>query len=854
MFPLSDDMYYQLCSQGPYNNPNYPFYPMNGVGMPLPGGEFTAYAKNKGDSTVFEGKGKSLHITEYGNILATTYFQALYDPHFVLPLYVNGRLEPCRFYPGHSAIASYCESREMPRPDIFLGPRPSPVMLIGKWPSRDEAACGLHMTGSAYDHVWDVCDELDIQPAELQRWYVTSLVKFSNPDQNGGSKFPKSWIKECLPILHQELRIVRPRYILCFGADVSRIITSMAAECPNGLGDEGMRGRVVQINYPTLRQDDRQWFAVSQVMSAMHPSKVHHAPELKDDLRRSISDFIRLTHGVEIGGKEKNLDHRVIDNVEELKVVVDQILASTDPKRHIVAVDAEWHGKHHFDAGSYLRTIQFSNKEKFAVCVKLHEAGGVPAFQPNINAAISELSRLFLDPKIRIGGHFLRSDIPWIRQHTGIDLRPKYKASDSYETCLTAGGWETSLAEHALNETGLLGLEVLRAKYTDAPPYEKLLDVWLRTYCEQHGIERKDLEGFGEWDSPDFYSYACYDADVTYRIIQRLFELLPADRNKVDCRRPYWISHSASLPVLEMEENGMCVDQDRVLELSQTFTEGRNILTERLREMVNWPLFNPGSDEHCRAMLFGSQFGRAPAPLGWPDVYPEPDELKADAIKRVERAMKRNELVPTNDGLQHYIYVMPRTAQLQNLTPIVTTGDKPQSWEKVVENKEEDRFSPSTGREVLGTLGHTNKAALVLRDIRYLSKALQTTLRPPNIAKTTNEYETADDGSYVYDKGLLSFRCADGRVHTHIKQTMETGRASSSKPPLQNLANRREDDFRYILGTLSEESKLVGRYTDWIPYPMYPHSQRTIFRAGPGCVLMESDYTGAELAGIMWMA
>ena len=127
----------------------------------------------------------------------------------------------------------------------------------------------------------------------------------------------------------------------------------------------------------------------------------------------------------------------------------------------------------------------------------------------------------------------------------------------------------------------------------------------------------------------------------------------------------------------------------------------------------------------------------------------------------------------------------------------------------------------------MGILGQQHPLAAKVRDIRFLGQMLKTVLRPP---------EEKEDGTREYTSGLLSHVSSDDRIHTHLLQTMETGRFSSSRPNLQNISKRREDDYKRILG---------DRYL----YPI-----RTVFTAKPGHVFIEADYTGAELAGIMWMS
>lgn len=80
-----------------------------------------------------------------------------------------------------------------------------------------------------------------------------------------------------------------------------------------------------------------------------------------------------------------------------------------------------------------------------------------------------------------------------------------------------------------------------------------------------------------------------------------------------------------------------------------------------------------------------------------------------------------------------------------------------------------------------------------------------------------------------YKSGLLSYTCSDNRIRTKIFQTKETGRFSSSDPPLQNLSKRREEDIKKIFGS------------------EYKYPIRAMFCSTPGYVFLKRDYSGAEL-------
>jgi len=847
-FPLTDADRWRLHQTGPFDIQGYPFYPLLSPEMPPPGPNFLKFAR---DITNGEDDSRPAPVkatrqspalpAHASSTLSTLYWQALYDPYFALPIAVGERTVWCKFIPGHL----YKSPAD--------GPRPADVMVIGKHPGRDEETECQHFVGPTSQHFWNACEQIGIPDAELQGWYLTNIVRFNNPDPNKAT-LPSSWLADCAPVFAEELRIVRPRYILCLGAEASKAVI--------GYNVDQMRGRVEQLRYPIHLPGEPPEFCVAQVMTATHPARVHREPERMDDLRSTIHSFYRLTQGYEIGAKERDLDHGVIFTESELSDIVDQILdeARQNPEYRWLAVDAEWHGDKPWIPNAYLRTIQFSHKEKFARCVALRHAGGAEAFDTGVEGVTRQLRRLFLDPIMRIGGHFLRADIPWIHHFTGIDLREKYAPADTPERCPHEGGWDTSLMEHAVCETALLGLDILRAKYTTAPAYEVALTKWLKKYCSLHGIEEKDIDGFGDWEGEDFYYYALMDADVTRRIVTKLRKALDADRFQHDCWKPYWRTHSASLAVLEMEVTGLRADPKRVDDLANTYAMARGAIVQHLRELIRWPTFNPNSDQQCRVMLFGEQFGgRKEMEPGLPDIRPLPYESLTDAVKRVKKDIREGRVAKRPDGEVHWGYLKPEGALTLDLTPITSTGKRPKAWEKVVAKKETDIYKPSTGRETLGILGHKNPVVSVLRDIRFLTKALQTVLREPETDPDTGERLRDDSGEYVFEKGLMSYRGPDGKVHTRIRQTMETGRSSSSSPPLQNQTSRREDDYKAMLGYWGVDKdtglpKPEGRYLKLLGEPRYQWPQKTIFTADPGYVLINSDYTGAELAGIMWLA
>ena len=189
------------------------------------------------------------------------------------------------------------------------------------------------------------------------------------------------------------------------------------------------------------------------------------------------------------------------------------------------------------------------------------------------------------------------------------------------------------------------------------------------------------------------------------------------------------------------------------------------------------------------------------------------------------------------------------------MKPVKTTGTRGKLWAQVERRKEAHKYSPSTDKETLGILGLYNETALQLRDIRLIDQVLKSVFRPPTvIARDTDKAQGAialdAAGHRVYDGGVASYITHDGRLRSWFLQTMETGRASSSRPPLQNLSKRREDDYGRIIGDSHKypvrsfiTSNLSKEYSSSIPDVITEPS-----------VFVEADYTGAELMSIAIMA
>lgn len=812
-------------------------YPLDAPGMPVPGTDFIATADAAGEEkTLVTGKGKTIALESYSPQLLELYKRVLYSPGtFGVRMTVRqNQKNLLRVVAGHK----WGETTP-------TGPEPADVMVIGKMLGEQEIARRVHFIGATGELLLDTVLE-SMPTGGCDAWYMTNLLKTHHPLGLGNSTLKQSWVREWLPVLHQELRLVRPKYILCLGADVSKALLGKQATIMH------MEGRLKELKYPisTLNNGSTQYHT-ALVMTVVHPAAVIAEPAWQDKFENGISRFVQLIHGQRWDKEEEGLDHRVVDDLDTLRSLSYEIEA--DIEDNLLGVDAEWHGQHPQNAGSYLRCFQVSWKHKAAATICFRGVGGKRLYTPREYEEVLRLVNQICRGK-QLAGHFFDADLEFLVPN-GIDLREQYAVPATWQQymrdCLANApvGFDTGYAAHALNETDDYGLTTQSIRNTTAPRYDDGLMDWKRAYCKEHGLKDAELEGFG--DCPDDVligersangrvrqSYSCYDADVARRLALKRRKQLCCDLYGNNCWEAFWMNMRVLPAVLEINTHGIVVDRDRVDTLTDTYMASRAAMEQRVREWARWPELNLNSVYQVRELLFGESLN------GHPIVAGKPRRLrprKGEAYRRKLSDGTVEEGVYAYDG---------RTLRLD---PIMTTDKRPMLWPDVLKQGLVDEKTASTNKTALAILAEDSQAVVRqvagenreldlskyvtwVRDYRFISQVLKSSLRPPVWDEEEEVYRKDADGHYVFAGGLAASLCDDGRVRTHMYPTKETARWASARPPLHNLTKRRESDYKRILG-------------DAYQWPL-----RTIVKAGEGRVLVEADYVGAELFGMAVMS
>ncbi len=749
----------------------YEFYPLSSEGMPPPGPDFlhcaNLWAKTDEDPNWW---------------LKYIYFRCLYSDTDDFQISVDTGVEMRSFaiIPGHlwgGAATGPIVPNGSPR-----------VMIIGKMPGPDEVQYHRNFVGDSSIYLKELLIELGLPEQRVNDCYVTSLVRwyYKNPKS---TRIPAKWIKDCLPLLHQEFRLIKPDIVLCLGAEATKAV------CNKSLA--AMTGQVLELEIPVHKPHEQPEDHVMKVMAVPNPASTYYRPETEPGFRVSLSQFVELVKGQKVTGRMDDIQIDVINNISELHSFIAEINKQEGIKK--LGVDLEWDGKYPTEENAWLRTIQISHKPRYAAVIKLRHDTGEVSFEPNLDVLVEELTKLWQQPDIQIGGAHFTADLPWL-DSIGIPAIEQFKVPEKLEDLNNgnyAGGFDVAVAEHAHNETGPFDLKKLALLRCQAEPWNHELDKWITAYAKRLGISEKDVPGYGAVPDEILIPYAGYDAALTREAMDVECELLSSDRFKADCWTPFHRSMRALPAFLEMHMTGICVDRKRVDELTDLYMEIRADKLQRFRDKIKWPSFNPRSSPQSVEFLFGEKF---------------------------------NNKVDRKTG--EYIRIRPKEAISLNLEPVKST-DK-QSWENIASRGETEirRCTPSTDREVCGILATQNELAGDLRDIRFIDHILKGVLRVPNIKD--NKFELDKNNNRIYRGGLISFILADDRVRSTFSQLKETGRAGSSRPPLQNLAKRREASYAAIAGD------------------KYQAPMRSILCGSTviGCgdtVLVEVDFKGAEL-------
>ena len=230
--------------------------------------------------------------------LDVIYRSALYNRQWFLQVAFKGQVRTIEFLPGGlwilpEAFEHFNSSRDTDD-DHWCGYRmvggpqtTAPVMIVGKHPGVEELHRKQNFIGPSSDSLHRALRELKVPQEARRSWYVTNAVKHNRIDPTSGT-MQQSWLKNCAPLLYQEILLVRPRFIACMGTEAIKAVLGKGYTVSN------MAGRVVELTLQVPPEgadshaafDDLSSYVEHkvQVVGIPHPAYVFRVPEAYDDL------------------------------------------------------------------------------------------------------------------------------------------------------------------------------------------------------------------------------------------------------------------------------------------------------------------------------------------------------------------------------------------------------------------------------------------------------------------------------------------------------------------------------------------------------------------------------------------
>ncbi|MFH2046200.1 MAG: DNA polymerase I [Pseudomonadota bacterium] len=261
--------------------------------------------------------------------------------------------------------------------------------------------------------------------------------------------------------------------------------------------------------------------------------------------------------------------YSIIDDIKSLSELVERLKTADH-----FALDTETTSEKPLKAKLVGISVSLKAHEAFYIPLA-HEYEGVPK-QLGMDETIKTLKTVFENPDIKKIGQNIKYDWIVLRRH-GIELAGVYS-----DTMVASYLINPSKRAHNLDQIAL-----------DFLGHKKI------TFEETVG-KKKPESGFANVPLEKAVSYACEDADITLMA----HEVLLPKLTEIGVKDLFENVEMPLIPVLmKMETNGICVDRNRLLELSKHFKQQLEDLEENIYSTAGMT-FNIKSPQQLGEVLF----------------------------------------------------------------------------------------------------------------------------------------------------------------------------------------------------------------------------------------------------------
>lgn len=727
------------------------------------------------------------------------------------------------------------------------------VLVVGASPSPVDVSDTRQLTVFDDNGPWTyLYNSLEKNGIGTNRVFFTTASKFGKPATV--AKLPQQFITFCKSILQYELMVLNPKVIITLGAEPTKAVT--------GKTMDKCRGRV------------EDFFGIP-VVSASNPSAFFYntsgVEQFELDMKTACDIANNQGKIAKIDGiNYPSRDYKYTESVDELEAWVKEEL---DQNTTHFAIDFETATDTGRPEDEYGITFQWSSRPTHARVFCLRGERGKIIHSSNDVVRYKELFRQLFDrDEVVLIGHNLRYDVAFLEIDFDLDLFHRF-----------GNYFDTMEAYHIMQMDKEKGLKYLTIKYTNMGAYDFPMKEWVR---QNQGADKlfppgdAFIHGYRDITYRFLLPYASCDVDSTYRLYLKFKKQLDLPENANVRKVFYSICMPNHMFLREIEKNGMPANEEVMMDLADIYQSKVKELLETLRSSMNWPDFNPNSTAHKNGFLFfGHEFkdsekimtevvpegaitlGAEPLftsgvrTLAWKevDVSQRKDQnpkADSDTLKLLLDAdnLKSSPGYPALKALKDFSTIA-QFAKTFLSYPKINEALRPSAndteWLEVLnelDNLEEPDIKAIRAeyneRYAKGTQARKDlKEEAKARELKFSQVKAEVTNIAINKAKAIYEekrrelelrLEEVKKTAIVYNKGLISCISKEGRISTRINPLSETGRMKHRDPNLANLPKGKEGGIEKVFG-----HKLP--------------TVRESFIARPGYVILEADYSAAEI-------
>lgn len=605
--------------------------------------------------------------------------------------------------------------------DVWLagtGNRQNPdIVFIADNPTEAEVAAKRPFSGRSIGMLNVMLQTMQL---DVSRCYFTYAVKFSTYKDR---KLKAGEISKCRDFVRQELKALNPKVIVPMGTDALKAI------CTKGYSLSEFRGQPIELpDFPNAK-----------IFPIWSSGYLYINPQMTGEYQKDLCNAFALARGKEVSTRA-NVSYELVTDTKRAAEIFCELI--DNPPDDIMFVDLEGNSLTWLRPDSYVRTLQLGcgvdrnyvfkfypvDSDEYPIDKSIHYQGCC-----NITDVMAMFRQYLEYTRCPLGGQNLRFDGHFLMNY-GVDVRPYFR-------------YDTMLAEHLINNTGLFSLTDMTLKYTTLGKYDGELLQWKHDNRDQVS----DVLGYSRIPDEILFPYAAADV-VAPRIImeKQLPQLGPYLRNRGhEGQYPSLLESiiQTDIDLYEIEREGMPIDvSERLPVLTRIYNDKRR-------------------------------------------------EMEASLLQTIANTTGRTEVnLRSTDQVQSLLFTSPSEGGL-GLVPLFSTGQgkMKKSWEWVMRQTPEvqKNFNPSTDKMTLELLSEKHPIVKQLLDFRRVDQVCKTFL--------------PEDG----DGGIPGNIWGDGKIHPVFRQLTETGRFRTSDPNCQNWSKSAESFMVEIFGGKDKVPKSI---------------------------------------------